>query len=233
MIPDRARQTPPFGTPGDAFQPLRQSEQIVSELLKQTEFATGLIFDCDGTLADTMPLHDASWRKTFAEYGLSVTPEEFNRHRGRLPLDFIRELVQRKNWSFDPAAFVAKKEAYYRATLDQIKPIEPVVQVARVLAGSLPMAVASGGTAEHVKFTLRVLGLLDAFKVVLSGDDPVTPKPSPAIFLEAARRLGIDPKGCVVFEDADSGIEAASAAGMRAVDVRTYLSQPDPASGNC
>ena len=106
--------------------------------------------------------------------------------------------------------------------LGGVSAIEPVAQVARELSGLLPLAVVSGGVAENVNLTLESIGLRSLFEVVLTADDPVKPKPSPDIFLEAARLLGVNPKDCVVFEDAPTGIAGALAAGMKVIDVRNY-----------
>ena len=182
-----------------------------------------LIFDCDGTLADTLPVHFQAWNETGAKYGISLSEEEHSRYTG-IPTAGIIELLNKKRGTrIDPAAFSREKEARFRILAHAISPIEPVVQVARAFQGRLPMAVVSGGVRQNVDLTLMTIGLAGAFEAVITADDPVPPKPSPLIFLEAARRLAADPSACLVFEDAKSGIEAAYGAGMRVVDIREHL----------
>jgi HAD superfamily hydrolase (TIGR01509 family) len=138
-----------------------------------------------------------------------------------------RKIVERFNrlqgYQIDPLAFARKKNERAREKLHESKPIEPVVAIVRLYRDKLPMAVASGGTRENVMLTLQAVGLQDCFATVLTSDDDVRPKPDPAIFVEAARRMKIAPGSCQVFEDGDTGLEAARRAGMAATDVRPYL----------
>ena len=122
--------------------------------------------------------------------------------------------------SLDPAETVRCKHEYFWANARELRSIPHVVEIVRKHHGVLPMAVASGGTRKNVTLQLEVLQLEDYFGVILSADDDIAPKPAPDIFLEAARRLGVEPKYCQVFEDGDLGLEAARAAGMLPTDVR-------------
>lgn len=183
----------------------------------------GLIFDCDGTLADTMALHYAAWEEAFAALDLYCPLEFLIRHNG-LPTD---QIVRRYNAEFgqhvEVAAFVADKDRRSQIRMDQSRPLEPVATLARDYFGRLPMAVVSGGARANVERTLRAIGLRDLFPVVLTADDGLPPKPAPDLFLEAARRLGVESRYCQVFEDADAGLEAARRAGMLATDVRPVV----------
>jgi HAD superfamily hydrolase (TIGR01509 family) len=184
----------------------------------------GLIFDCDGTLADTMPYHQEGWRQAFAAAGVSVPAAWLDSLRGTPETRVVTLANERFGLALDPAATVAAKHRVYGRLLEGVRPIVPVVAVVRAHQGRLPMAVASGGTREHVHTILARLGLTDAFDVVLTADDDeIEPKPSPEIFLEAARRLRVEPAACQVFEDGDLGLEAARHAGMTATDVRPYI----------
>jgi HAD superfamily hydrolase (TIGR01509 family) len=184
----------------------------------------GLIFDCDGTLADTMPYHQQGWRQAFGAAGVSVPHAWLDSLRGTPEKRVVTLANQRFGFSLDPAATVAVKHRVYRRLLKGVRPIEPVVAVVRAHQGRLPMAVASGGTQEDVHTILQRLDLAEAFAVVLTADDDeIEHKPSPQIFLEAARRLGVEPAACQVFEDGDIGLEAARRAGMTATDVRPYI----------
>ncbi len=183
----------------------------------------GLIFDCDGTLADTMPYHQEGWRQAFGAAGVSVPNEWLDSLRGTPEKRVVTLANERFGLALDPAATVAAKHRVYRRLLEGVRPIEPVVAVVRAHQGRLPMAIASGGTREDVHTILERLGLTEAFVVVLTADDEIEHKPSPQIFLEAARRMGVEPAACQVFEDGDIGLEAARRAGMTATDVRPYI----------
>lgn len=182
----------------------------------------GLIFDCDGTLVDTLPLHYVAWRETFAELGLACPLEFLVRHNGK-PTDRIVALYNAEfGRSIDVGKFTADKERRTHALLDRARPIEPVAALAREYCGRLPMAVVSGSNRPNVELALRAAALAALFAVVLTADDGLPPKPDPGLFLEAARRMGVAPRQCQVFEDADSGLEAARRAGMLATDVRPF-----------
>jgi beta-phosphoglucomutase-like phosphatase (HAD superfamily) len=183
----------------------------------------GLIFDCDGTLADTMPTHWKAWHETFAAYG-KTCPQAFLERCMGIP---SAEIVRRYNITYgeniDPLRFSMEKDRRSHEGLAHVGPIVPVVDVVRRYQGRLPMAVASGGIRMNVETALEAIGLQGYFETVLTADDDVPPKPSPAIFIEAARRLRVDPADCQVFEDGDPGLEAARKAGMIATDIRPFL----------
>jgi HAD superfamily hydrolase (TIGR01509 family) len=122
--------------------------------------------------------------------------------------------------ALDPTETVRLKHEYFRSHPTEFKPIQPVVDVVLSHKGTLPMAIASGSTRENVHLELETIGIRHLFKVILMASDAIAPKPSPAIFLEAARRMGVPPRLCQVFEDGDPGLEAAKIAGMVATDVR-------------
>jgi HAD superfamily hydrolase (TIGR01509 family) len=183
----------------------------------------GLIFDCDGTLADTMPIHIAAWCDSFAARGITC-PEDFIQSVTGMPAEKIVAVFnQRYHHHIDALAFAAEKNRRARERLSEAAPIDPVVDIVRRYRGTLPMAVASGGTRDNVLLTLDVLGLVDSFETIITADDPVKPKPDPDIFLEAARRMQVEPRHCQVFEDGDAGLEAARTAGMVATDIRPFV----------
>lgn len=179
------------------------------------------IFDCDGTLADTMPLHFRAWQETLGPELRHVLPEDFYYSLGGLPTDKIVELLNaRHGLTLVPMETALRKERAYLELLPGAQPIEPVLAIAR--AGherGLPMAVGSGGFKRVVLQTLDALGITDWFQAVVTADEVPRGKPAPDTYLEAARRLGIDPAGCLVFEDTQLGLDAASAAGMASVFV--------------
>jgi len=182
-----------------------------------------LIFDCDGTLADTMPYHLEAWQQVFTAAGESIPVDYLDGLKGT-PEKRIVELVNEKfDLDLDPAATVAAKHTVFRRLLEGVRPIVPVMMLAETYRGKLPMALASGSTRENVGIILGRLGLTGTFDVVITADDAIEHKPSPEIFLEAARRLGVEPEACQVFEDGDIGLEAARRAGMVATDVRPFI----------
>jgi beta-phosphoglucomutase family hydrolase len=184
-----------------------------------------LIFDCDGTLADTMPLHYHAWKSTLEQYGLIFTETRFYELGGMPTAKIIQLLAKEQSVEGICVTEVARqKEREFVALMDHVLPLEPVVSVVKAYHGCLPLAVASGGYRTIVHQTLARIGLDQVFDVVVCAEDTVRHKPEPDVFLEAARRLGIlRYDRCVVFEDTDLGLEAARRAGMRAVDIRPWL----------
>lgn len=181
-----------------------------------------LIFDCDGTLADTMPLHFRSYGEALGDNAKWFTEEIFYEQAG-VPAEQVMELLRDKfDLKIDAQLVARQKEELFGEYLHQVTAIKPVEQIAHEYHGRLPMAVASGGTTENVVRTLELLGLRGLFGAVVSADDVENGKPAPDMFLEAARRMGVTAGECLVFEDGDKGIEAAVAAGMEWVDVRGW-----------
>ena len=182
----------------------------------------GIIFDCDGTLADTMPLHYEAWLITLARFGLVLSEERFYALGGWPTLRIAELLIRETGKSGDPHAIAREKEAGFEELIEHVQAIEPVVAIARQQRGKLPLAVATGGVRRICESILRHIDVIDCFDAIVTCDDVARHKPDPDIFLEAARRIGIEPRHCIVYEDTDPGIEAATRAGMQFVDVRTF-----------
>jgi len=184
-----------------------------------------LIFDCDGTLADSMPVHWQAWTDTFVERGWTGFPPyaEYMTWGG-----ISGEQVARRAGGPEPdnaaiaEAVVAKQEHYLRLA-PQIQPIDSVLAVARAYRGQLAMAVATGSRRRSVTQTLNRIHAFDWFDALVAADDVQHHKPHPETYLKAADALGVKPEDCLAFEDAPPGIESAKAAGMEVVDVRDYL----------
>ena len=176
------------------------------------------IFDCDGTLADTMPTHYQAWISALGEHAAKF-PEALFYELGGSPTAHIVELLNERHGLGLPVQETVKhKEALFLELSPQVAAIEPVVALAREFSvQNKPMAVASGGHRRVVMSTLRALGIADLFRTVVTAEDYQRGKPAPDPFLEAALRLGIAPGKCLVFEDTAIGITAARAAGMQAV----------------
>jgi beta-phosphoglucomutase-like phosphatase (HAD superfamily) len=185
----------------------------------------GIIFDCDGTLADTMPLHWRAWQVITARHGLHLPEHRFYALGGVPSRDILKMLCQEQGVCIDHMAVAREKEAEYLPLISQVEPINLVVKVARENFGRIPMAVASGGTHSIIEQVLRHLGIRDLFKAVVTSEDVQNQKPAPDIFLEAARRIGVAPQFCRAYEDTDLGMQAIRAAAMEAIDVRELLTR--------
>jgi beta-phosphoglucomutase-like phosphatase (HAD superfamily) len=183
-----------------------------------------LIFDCDGTLADTMPLHWRAWQVVAKRYGLKFPEERFYALGGVPSRDILKMLAEEQGRVLDPIAASHEKEAEYIPFIRQVQPVEPVVRIARANYGIVPMAVASGGMQAHVNEVLQHLGIRQLFNAVVTSEDVQRQKPAPDIYLEAARRLGVPSQFGRAYEDTDLGLQAIRAAGMDAVDVRLMRS---------
>jgi beta-phosphoglucomutase family hydrolase len=179
-----------------------------------------LIFDCDGTLVDSMPVHYASWKTTLSRYGFSFTEERFYSFAGQPTWRLVEMLAHEHGVSVDVIAVAREKEADFLRSIHLVKPIERIVAIARQSLGQKKMAVASGGWRDITRRQLEQAGILDLFQTVVTAEDTERHKPEPDVFLEAARRLGVPPASCLVYEDADLGVEAARRAGMQCVDIR-------------
>jgi beta-phosphoglucomutase family hydrolase len=179
-----------------------------------------LIFDCDGTLVDSMPWHFKAWRDTMNRYGIPFAEERFYALAGTPIKKIIERLALEAGQWVDVDKIAREKENYYFALIPEIKPRRQVIQIVKNNLGIRPMALASGSSRESVLETLKYLEALNWFNTLVCAEDVQNHKPAPDIFLEAAKRLGVAPDCCRVYEDSDLGIEAAHRAGMEAVDVR-------------
>ena len=190
------------------------------------ELPVAAIFDCDGTLVDTMPLHFVAWRKTLDDLGhMHVFPEtQFYEWGGTPALEIIERLNAMHTLAMLPHETATAKEENYARLLDNIAPLDRVVAEAhRFFAAGIPLAVASGGRRDLVEASLRAVGIRDLFRFVIGSEDVTHGKPAPDVFLRAAELLGIAPEACIVYEDAPNGVLAAFRAGMKVVDVTQYL----------
>lgn len=181
----------------------------------------GYIFDLDGTLVDTMPLHYQAWNEAMKKVGLNgELDEELFYSLGGVPTRRVAELIaQHYGLAIDAHAVFHHKESLFLALQKDAKLIEPVVEIARRVALTRPVAIASGGPRDIVHRMLQISGLAPLFKVVVTPEDVEHGKPAPDMFLLAAQRMGVPPRECLVFEDAEPGMRAAEAAGMKWVRV--------------
>ena len=198
---------------------------MVADLHPSSREIRGLIFDCDGTLADTMPLHWRAWSEISHRYRLNFPEDRFYSLGGVPSRDILRILSTEQGVTLDHLAVAREKESIYLPLLDDVEPIDCVVRIARQHAGKIPMAVASGGTQAIICEVLERLEIRDLFQAIVTSEQITRQKPAPDIFLEAARRIGVPPQYCQAFEDTDLGMQAIRSAGMQAVDVRHLLAQ--------
>ena len=181
-----------------------------------------LLFDCDGTLADTMPAHYRAWLEVTEPHGIEFDEDRFYSLGGRPTRDIVATLFAEVGLAVDVDHAAGVKERSFLAQLDRILPIDPVVDVVHRSRGRVPMAVVTGGYQDVCRRILARVGIADCFDTIVASEDTTRHKPDPEPFLEAARRLGARPERCVVWEDSGLGIEAARRAGMHWIDVRSF-----------
>jgi len=186
----------------------------------------GIIFDCDGTLADTMPLHWRAWQVVTQRHRLYFPEDRFYALGGVPSRDILKMLGKEQGIALDHLALSKEKESHYLPLIAQVEPIHSVVNIARKNYGEIPLAVASGGVRPIIEKVLGHLGIRNLFAAVVTSEDVINQKPAPDIYLEAARQIGVPPQFCRAYEDTDLGLQAIRAAGMEAVDVR-HLPAPD------
>lgn len=177
------------------------------------------LFDCDGTVVDSMPLHYIAWKQALAECGGTFDEELFYSWGGKPPKEIVSGLNQMQGLDMPVEAVATRKEHLYFEQLGQLKPVPEVLEHINAQQGRIPFAVVSGSTRESIVKSLTAVALLDRFAVLVGSEDYTRSKPAPDAFLTAARRLDIAPKDCLVFEDTAMGIQGATAAGMASVRV--------------
>ena len=177
------------------------------------------LFDCDGTIADSMPLHYLAWRQALGEWKCDFDERLFYEWGGRPTTEIIATLNTMRGLRMPVQEVADRKEALYYESLPRLKAIPEVLEHIEAQHGQIPFAVVSGSTRESVEASLRSLNLLDRFDTLVCAGDYKKAKPAPDAFLVAAERLGVKPEACLVFEDTEMGIQAARAAGMATVKI--------------
>ncbi len=195
----------------------------VDELILPSGPYEAFLFDLDGTVADSMPLHYLSWAQAVGEAG-GQFPEEMFYALGGVPLPRTVEILnERFGTAMDPAVVVARKEGLYLGMLDRLTPVAAVLRVMEAWVGRVPFAIVSGSPRASIEATLARLGLGHYFPLVVGAEDYREGKPAPEPFLMAAARLGVAPERCLVFEDAEAGVQSAVAAGMKWVRIEPQM----------
>jgi len=177
------------------------------------------LFDCDGTIVDSMPLHYKAWKQILGEWNCEFSEERFYAWGGMPIVEIISTLNKEYGLSMPVETLAARKESLYFELLPELRPVPEVVEHVLAMHGKIPFAVVSGSTRDSVVASLTALRLLDRFDALVCAGDYQNSKPHPEAFLLAAEKLGVPPNACLVFEDTDMGIEAATAAGMKSARV--------------
>lgn len=181
----------------------------------------GLIFDMDGTLADTMPTHFIAWSRSMREHGIEFSEERFYALGGVPGPVIVDMLAAEQGKTVDAHAVAEAKEVLFEQLLEDVQAILPVRAIAEFHREHIPMAVATGSPRWLAEKILNRLGIRDWFGAVVGAEDVENPKPAPDTYLRAAELIGVDPQRCHAFEDTQLGMEAARNAGMKVVDINT------------
>jgi HAD superfamily hydrolase (TIGR01509 family) len=177
------------------------------------------LFDCDGTIADSMPLHYIAWNKALSEWNCKFSEDLFYAWGGMPVTEIIAGLNKMYGLKMPVQDVSKRKEEFYFEILPQLKAVPEVLEHIEASYGHIPFAVVSGSTRDSVTASLQALKLSDRFETLVCAGDYQKSKPDPEAFLLAASRLGVAPETCLVFEDTDMGIQAATAAGMASIKV--------------
>ena len=177
------------------------------------------LFDCDGTIADSMPLHYIAWTKILSEWNCEFPEDKFYAWGGMPIVDILNTLNKEQGLSMPVPELMVQKEALYFELLHELQPVPEVLEHILESHGRIPFAVVSGSARDSVERSLDTLGILDKFDTLVCAGDYTKGKPDPEPFLLAAERLGVAPKDCLVFEDTEMGIQSATAAGMASVKI--------------
>ena len=182
-----------------------------------------LIFDLDGTLADTMPVHYKACQIVCNKYGFDFPEDFFYAEAGKPTLTVFELLIKKLGKDLDGSLLGIEKETVFLSLIHEVKPLDFIAEIADFHKGKVPMAIGSGGQRKSVDLTIDAIGMSNYFDAIVSCDDVKNFKPHPETFLKAANQMNVAPKDCIVFEDGDLGIDAAKAGGMMVVDIRQFL----------
>ncbi|HVZ83619.1 MAG TPA: HAD family phosphatase [Terracidiphilus sp.] len=189
------------------------------------------LFDCDGTIVDSMPLHYKAWKRALAEWNCPFDETTFYAWGGKPVRKIIADLNAMHGLAMPVDALAEQKESYYHTALPELQVIPGVLEHIVAQHGRIPFAVVSGSRRNSVIGSLTTVGLLDKFEALVCAEDYTHGKPAPDCFLLGAERLGVAPEHCLVFEDTELGIEAATAAGMASVRVPQVIPGTEVGAG--
>jgi beta-phosphoglucomutase-like phosphatase (HAD superfamily) len=191
--------------------------------LQVNPLAKALIFDLDGTVSDSLPVHMATWNKIGSSIGFVFDERLVYEMTGMPTIAFAKRIIEENNLLISPGALVKLKQQAFWDAVHLIKPVDLVVELVRKYKGILPMSVGTGASRQSATLQLQELELLPYFDFVVTADDVIRHKPEPETFLKCAELMKVKPAECQVFEDGILGMEAARAAGMMVTDVRPFI----------
>ena len=184
----------------------------------------GLIFDLDGTLADTMPTHIDAWIAAGKEYGADITGQMIDDRAGTPTIQVVEDLNQTYGWDIDPYTFRDRRNEIYHTMKKKAGPIQPIQEIVEIAKSNhkvRPMGVGTGSIRSNASLALRELGITEWFDIIVTADDVDQPKPHPETFLRSVEHFGLQPHECLVYEDSPVGIKAARDGGIHAVNILT------------
>jgi len=185
--------------------------------------ARALIFDLDGTLSNSLPVHLATWNKVGEVYGFRFDPNILLEMTGRATIEFARRVVEEYRLSANPEEIVKLKQQSFWNSAHLLEPVHEIISIVKASHGKYPMAVGTGASRKSTEVQLNKLEIKHCFDAIVTANDVTRHKPHPDTFLECARLLDTEPGKCQVFEDGDLGLEAAQKAGMIVTDVRPHI----------
>lgn len=185
--------------------------------------ARTLIFDLDGTLSNSLPVHVATWNTVGETYGFKFDPQIVYEMTGSPTIEFARRIVEQYKLSADPKEIVQLKRQTFWSSSHLLEPVDEIISIVKDWHKKLPLAVGTGASRKSTDVQLNKLGIAHYFDVTVTADDVTRHKPNPDTFLKCAELMGVEPASCQVFEDGDLGIEAAKKAGMMVTDVRPHI----------
>lgn len=188
--------------------------------------AKALIFDLDGTLSDSLPVHIASWHVVCGKLNCTFDERIIVEMTGAPTIRFAERIKKEQNLAVDPEQIVKMKQEEFRRHISLIKPHDAVINLMKCAYGNIPLAVGTGASRQSAMLQLKELEIDHFFDVIVTADDVSFHKPEPDTFLQCAKHLNVEPEYCQVFEDGELGMLAARKAGMILTDVRPFVSDP-------
>jgi beta-phosphoglucomutase family hydrolase len=185
-----------------------------------------LIFDLDGTLSDSLPVHIASWHSVCEKLNCTFDERILVEMTGAPTINFAERIKREQNLEIDAEELVAMKQQEFWKNINQIKPHDAIIDLMKNAHGKIPMAVGTGASRQSAMLQMQELEIDHLFDFIVTADDVERHKPEPDTFLKCAELMNVEPRYCQVFEDGELGMQAAQTAGMLLTDVRPFVTDP-------